>query len=87
MSVTDTTDARSTKPTYKHSPITIEHQGIHAQIMADGKTKLTKPAGPPDDDGIIEYDEIIVPASLVFKLATLLKASRTVSYGTAQTEK
>ncbi len=64
---------------YVHQPLTVEHYGIHAKIQSNGKILIT---GIPvkDKDGVLEYDEVEVPASLIFKLATLLKATRSVQF-------
>lgn len=58
-----------------HSPLTVEHNGINASIKEDGKVVLNKSV-----EGTEEFDEIEVPASLIFKLAQLLKATRKVKY-------
>lgn len=63
---------------YVHSPLTVEHQGINAGITANGKIVLSKVAKVTGDD--VEYDEIEIPASLIFKLASLLKATRRIEY-------
>lgn len=60
---------------YVHQPLTVEHYGLHAKIQENGKVVIT---GIPDKTG--EYDEVEIPASLVFKLATLLKATRTIKF-------
>lgn len=64
---------------YVHSPLETSHQDITAKITENGKVVLTKPAGK-GSDGSVEYDEIEIPASLVFKLAQLLKATRKIEY-------
>ncbi|MBI3334552.1 hypothetical protein HYZ97_03635 [Candidatus Pacearchaeota archaeon] len=69
---------------YVHQPLTIDHYGIHASIKENGKVLISS-AGTPvagSKDGEYEYDEVEVPASLIFKLATLLKATRTVKFVT-----
>lgn len=63
---------------YVHSPLTVEHNGINASITENGKVVLAKVVKQVGDE--IEYDEIEIPASLVFKLASLLKATRKVKY-------
>lgn len=67
---------------YVHQPLTTEHYGIQTQITENGKVIIsssgTKVAGSDD----IEFDQVTIPASLVFKLATLLKATRTIKYVT-----
>ena len=65
---------------YVHQPLTTEHYGIHAKIQENGRVVIT---GTPVKDaktGELEYDEVEIPASLVFKLATLLKATRTIKF-------
>ena len=64
---------------YVHQPLTIEHYGIHAKIQENGRVLITS-AGNPVSGEEIEYDEVEIPASLVFKLATLLKATRTIKF-------
>ena len=67
---------------YVHQPLTIEHYGIHAKIQENGRVLISS-AGTPvagSKDGEVEYDEVEIPASLVFKLATLLKATRTIKF-------
>ena len=63
---------------YVHSPLTVEHNGVNASITENGKVVLSKVANVKGDE--VEYDEIEIPASLVFKLASLLKATRKVKY-------
>jgi hypothetical protein len=64
---------------YVHQPLTIEHYGIHAKIQENGRVVIS---GTPEKgkDGEMEYDEVEIPASLIFKLATLLKATRTIKF-------
>jgi hypothetical protein len=64
---------------YSHQPLTIEHYGIHAKIQENGKVLISS-AGVKGIDGVIEYDEVEIPASLVFKLANLLKDTRIVRF-------
>ena len=66
---------------YVHQPLTIEHYGVHAKIQENGRVLITS-AGTPvvGSKDEIEYDEVEIPASLVFKLATLLKATRTIKF-------
>lgn len=66
---------------YVHQPLTIEHYGVHAKIHANGKVSISKVADNQDknsDD--LEWDEVEIPASLIFKLASLLKATRSITY-------
>ena len=60
---------------YVHQPLTIDHYGIHAKIQENGRVLITSTV---NSEG--EYDEVEIPASLVFKLATLLKATRTIKF-------
>jgi hypothetical protein len=66
---------------YVHQPLTNDHYGIHFTIQENGRILLrsegTLVAGSKDE---YEYDEVEIPASLVFKLATLLKATRTIKF-------
>jgi hypothetical protein len=66
---------------YVHQPLTIEHFGLHAQIKPNGKVVITS-AGIPskDNPSELEFDEIEVPASFIFKIATFLKGTRSVVY-------
>ena len=66
---------------YVHSPLTVEHNGINASITENGKVILSAIAkDSPAGGDMVEYDEVEIPASLVFKLASLLKATRKVKY-------
>ena len=63
---------------YVHQAITIDHNGIKAAIQTNGKIIIT---GRPTRNGDeMEYDEVEIPASLVFKLGSLLRATREVKY-------
>jgi hypothetical protein len=55
---------------YTHQPLNIEHLGMTAKIQENGRIIIRSAE--------IEYDEIEVPASLIFKLAQALKMTRTV---------
>lgn len=65
---------------YVHQPLAIEHYGIHAKIQENGKVLITGVPVENKDTKELEYDEVEIPASLVFKLATLLKATRTIRF-------
>jgi hypothetical protein len=74
-------DGNQTVKRYVHQPLSIDHNGIHAQIKENGKVLLTGPTRPVEGQPeVFEYDEIEIPASLVFKLAGLLKATRSVTF-------
>lgn len=64
---------------YVHQPLTIEHYGLHAKIQENGRVVIT---GIPvkSADGEIEFDEVEVPASFVFKIAAGLKMTREVKF-------
>jgi len=62
---------------YVHSKTNGEHLGINYAIQEDGKIILDNSKDPTDDT---EYDEITIPASLVFKLAKILEATRKVHW-------
>ena len=68
---------------YVHSPLTIEHNGFKASIKSNGRITISGSARPiegsPDE---VEWDEIEIPASLIFKIGGLLKATRQVKYMT-----
>jgi hypothetical protein len=76
----DSDDDRSMVKRYVHQPLTIEHYGIHAKIQENGKVLISSAGEKNAETGLIEYDEVEIPASLIFKLATLLKATRTVKF-------
>jgi len=66
---------------YVHQPLTIEHYGIHAKIQENGRVLITSSGTPiKGSSDEVEYDEVEIPASLIFKLATLLKATRTIKF-------
>lgn len=58
-----------------HQPLVGDHYGIHYSIQANGKVIISS-GGTSLEGGEVEYDEIEVPASLIFKLVMLLKATR-----------
>ena len=57
---------------YVHQPLTIDHYGIRAMIKENGHVIITTNVNGE------EYDEVEIPASLVFKLANALKMTRSV---------
>ena len=66
---------------YVHSPLTIDHYGINASILNNGQVVISKVAGPDKEHpGEVLVDEVQIPASLIFKLASLLKATRRIEY-------
>ena len=72
-------DNQNTVRRFSHQPMTIDHYGIHAKILENGRVIITGQAEKIAGEEV-EYDEVEVPASLIFKLAMLLKATRTVKY-------
>lgn len=60
---------------YVHQPLDIDHHDIHCKIQKNGRVKLTRPVKGSD-----EYDEIEVPASLIFKIQRLLQDTRKVEW-------
>lgn len=71
----DGQNEQNTVKRYVHQPLTIEHYGLHAKIQENGKIIIT---GIPvkSESGDVEYDEIEVPASFIFKIASGLKMTR-----------
>lgn len=66
---------------YVHQTLTVDHYGIQAAIKENGKVVIKGlPTPVPGSKDEMEYDEVEIPASLVFKLATLLKATRTIQF-------
>jgi len=65
---------------YVHQPLTIDHYGTHARIMENGRVIISSGGIQVHGSDDVEYDEVEIPASLVFKLATLLKATRTIKF-------
>ena len=61
---------------YSHQEITIDHFGMQASIKENGKVIIRSvPKAIPGTDEV-EYDEVSVPAGLIFKLAMYLKDTR-----------
>lgn len=65
---------------YVHQPLTTEHYGIHAKIQENGRVVISSAGTQVKGSDVVEYDEVEIPASLIFKLATLLKATRTIKF-------
>lgn len=65
---------------YVHSPLTIDHNGIKAAIQSNGKVVISGRPVKNAETGDIEYDEVEIPASLIFKLGGLLRATRQITY-------
>ena len=85
-----TADGQTAMKRYVHQPLTIDHHGIRASIKESGKVVIQSAGKPVPGTDEMEYDEVEIPASLVFKLATLLKDTRSevivpVTLGTIST--
>ena len=65
---------------YSHQPITVEHYGTHITIRENGTIILSRAVAKNSVDEIDEVDEIEVPASLIFKVARLLKDTQKIEY-------
>ena len=79
------TDEQGRTGRWIHQPITINHFGIQASIKEDGKIVIRGiPTAVPGSKDEVEYEEVTIPASLVFKLAGYLKDTR--SFQIAETE-
>lgn len=59
-----------------HNPMSFEKFGTNVQIHENGKVTINKVAGKNPTSGELEYDEIEVPASLIFDIAQALKLTR-----------
>ena len=75
MSESKTTEHTGQIKRYVHQPLRVTHYGITASIQENGTIVLSN-----HTNGNEEYDEIEIPASLVFRLATLLKATRSITF-------
>ena len=62
---------------YVHQVLTGDHYGIHFKIQANGRVQII---ATTMEAGELVSDEIELPASLIFKLATLLKATREIKF-------
>lgn len=61
---------------YSHQEVEIEHnEEIKAKITVSGRVIITKPVPGTD-----EIDEIDIPASLIFRIGSLLRNTRKISY-------
>ena len=70
------TDESGRSGRWSHQPLTINHLGIQASIKEDGKIVIRSvPVNVAGSDEV-EYEEVTIPASLVFKLAGYLKDTR-----------
>ena len=65
-------------PRWVHQRLSIEYFGIHATIHENGKVSISMIADDQPDK--VQYDEVKIPAGLIFKLASLLKDTRKLTY-------
>lgn len=59
---------------FVHDPFNLQMEKLEIKCDKDGRVTLTE---NHDDD---EYDEINVPASLIFKIAMMLEMTRSLVY-------
>jgi len=66
---------------FVHQPLTVNHGGFKFSIQANGKTVISGPSKPDKDNpGEYIFDEIEVPASLIFKISQALQMTREVKF-------
>lgn len=65
---------------FEHQPMTVDHGDIRFTINANGKVDIIVPDKSASSKDESVYDQVQVPASLIFKIAQLLKATRKVKY-------
>lgn len=75
-----TEDGQTVVKRYVHQPLTNTHFGIQFSIKENGRVIIRSAPTPVKGTDEVEYEEVDVPASLIFKLATLLKATRQEIY-------
>lgn len=61
-------------PRYSHSTFNLEYRGVKASCSHDGKITFIE---EHDDE---TYDEVTVSANMIFRLATMLNASKNVTF-------
>ena len=62
---------------FVHSPFTLEHMGVKVSVAEDGKITLICES---IENELTVEDEVVIPASLIFKLAKMLEATRKIHY-------
>lgn len=77
-SLTDAAGNRTIRE-YEHQELTINFHGAQCTIHKNGRVTIITSTVEKDTDEVV-LDEVDVPASLIFKLAGLLKDTRTVKY-------
>ena len=63
----------------RHQSITFDHYGTHVTIKENGHVVIST-GMTTTSDGTEEFDEVEVPAALIFKIVNALKLTRQVSY-------
>ena len=71
------------KKIYRHQPLTFDHYGIQCSIRENGKITLRSVPTPIPNSNEVEYDEVTIPASLVFKLVQAIQMTRKIEYVSA----
>ena len=66
-----------------HQPLTVDYNGVKISILSSGQVTISKVAGMAAD-GVVEMDEIQIPAGAIFKAASLLKDTRQAQYLTPE---
>lgn len=67
-------------PRHSHKPLTFEHQGIQCAIKESGRVLIKSRPIPIQGTDEVEYDEVEVPASVIFKIREKLNETRTTTY-------
>jgi hypothetical protein len=68
------------KTIFRHQPLTFDHYGIQCSIKENGKITIRSlPIPVPGSKDEVEFDEVTIPASLVFKLVTAIQMTRKVT--------
>lgn len=63
---------------YVHQPLTFDHYGTQVTIKENGRVILKAVSKDESTENEIVYDEIDIPASLIFKVASALRVTRSV---------
>ena len=64
---------------FKHSPFSLEKDGVKAEVNETGKITLTQEI-KDESTGEVVYDEIKTSASFIMTLSKMLFVNRKVSY-------
>jgi hypothetical protein len=68
------------KKVFRHQPLTFDHYGIQCSIKENGKITLRSVPTPVAGTNEVEYDEVTIPASLVFKLVQAIQMTRKIEH-------